>query len=75
MTRLPRPRKGKTPIDVTNTSQNGVERVRVTVGFDYRTKTNSDLSPEEVRDLIVLLQYHLAIAEGHIKEITDTEGQ
>ncbi len=60
MTRLPRSRRGKTPIDVTIVKQDGNTRIRVTVGDDMArlsAKKNSDLDLKEVDDLIVLLSY------------------
>lgn len=70
--RLPRSRRGKTPIDIVVVEQgDGPTRVRITVGEDWSkqsSKKNSDMDFKEVEDLITLLQYHLAKAKG---EITD----
>jgi len=66
--RLPRSRRGKTPIDV-NIIQQGADapiRVRLTVGPDYEKKYNSDLDFTETENLIVMLQYHLAKAKGEL---------
>lgn len=68
MTRLPRSRKGKTPIDVTTTEQNGLKRVRFTTGHDGARKVNSDLDPQEVFDLVTILSYHLGVITGHIED-------
>lgn len=60
MTRLPRSRNGKTPIDVVIVKQDNTKRVRITVGDDLArpsAKKNSDLDMKEVDDLIVLLSY------------------
>lgn len=72
--RLPRERKGKTTVDVTNTLQAGIPRVRLSMGRtdDHRFR-NTDMSPQEVRDLITLLEYHLAIAEKRI-EVPQEDG-
>ena len=64
--RLPRNRRGKTPIDVTITNQDAGPRVRLTVGHDGGSKTNSDLTFRETEDLVTLLQYKLAQAKGDI---------
>lgn len=66
MTRLPRSRKGKTPLDVTITHQPAGLRVRVTLGNDGYDKKNSDLDAKECDDLIVLLQYNLAKIKGEL---------
>lgn len=67
MTRLERSRKGKTTIDVTVTKQDGLGRVRLSMGeqgsYNHR---NSDLDAREVRDLITLLEWHLAKVTGAI---------
>ena len=68
MTRLPRSRKGKTPIDVTITDQNGVKRVRLTVGQDNGAKKNSDLDAQEVADLVTMLAYNVGIITGNIED-------
>jgi len=68
MTRLPRSRKGKTPIDVTTTGQNGLKRVRLTVGHDGGAKFNSDLDPQEAMDLLTILTYHLSVITGQIED-------
>lgn len=69
MSRLPRSRRGKTPIDVTIVTQEAGPRVRVTIGEDFArpsAKKNSDLDEKEVTDLIVLLQYNLAKLRGEV---------
>lgn len=66
MTRLPRSRRGKTPIDVVVVTQESGPRVRLTIGDDYFQKKNSDLDFEETEALIVLLRYNLAKAKGEI---------
>lgn len=68
--RLPRSRRGKTPIDVTTTEQDGNKRVRLTIGDDYSNpsaKKNSDLTEKECEDLITLLQGYLAIIRGELE--------
>lgn len=60
MTRLPRSRKGKTPLDVTVTIQDGLKRVRITMGDDNFNKKNSDLDEQETEDLITMLTFKLA---------------
>jgi hypothetical protein len=64
--RLPRDRRGKTPIDVTLTHQQAGTRVRLTIGHDGGSKSNSDLTYRETEDLVTLLQYKLAQAKGDI---------
>lgn len=67
--RLPRSRKGKTPIDVNlvNQPSNPHPRVRLSVGEDgVPGRKNSDLDPKETEDLITLLQWHLAKARGEV---------
>ena len=69
MTRLPRSRGGKTPVavDVVVTKQNGLPRVRLTLGADYGTsKKNTDMDEDETEALIVLLQYKLAEMRGEV---------
>ncbi len=66
--RLPRDRKGKTPIDVGVVVQDGLKRVRVSMGEDSQPgRKNSDLSEEETAALITLLQYNLALVKGDIE--------
>lgn len=67
MSRLPRSRKGKTSVDVTATKQNGLARVRLTMGevSSYSHK-NTDMDAQEVEDLIVLLSFKLAMIRGDI---------
>lgn len=65
--RLPRSRRGKTPIDVVVVTQESGPRVRLTVGDDGASKKNSDLDFKEAEDLITLLQYNLAVARGELK--------
>lgn len=60
MTRLPRTRRGKTPVDVTITEQDGLKRVRLTMGDDNYSKKNSDMDEQETEDLITILQFKLA---------------
>lgn len=68
MARLPRDRKGKTPIDVGIVTQDGLTRVRVSMGEDGTPgRKNSDLSYKETEDLITMLSYNLALAKGEIE--------
>ena len=70
MTRLPRSRKGKTAIDVIVTQQ-GQPRVRLSMsrpsnpGLPDRF-VNTDMDEQEVNDLIVLLQFKLAVMRGEV---------
>lgn len=67
--RLPRDRKGKTPIDVGIVVQDGLTRVRLSMGEDGTPgRKNSDLSVEETENLITMLAYNLELAKGNIKE-------
>lgn len=69
--RLPRSRRGKTPIDIGVVTQESGPRVRVSIGEDFSSpssKKNSDLDFKETEDLITMLQYHLAKAKGDIKD-------
>lgn len=66
MVRLDRERKGKTPVDVTITEQNGNVRVRLTMGDDYASKKNTDMTVQETRDLATLLTYHAEVADGNL---------
>lgn len=69
MTRLPRSRGGKTPVevDVVVTRQNELPRVRLSLGNDYSTsRKNTDMDTEETEALIVLLQYKLAEMRGEV---------
>lgn len=69
MTRLPRTRRGKTPIDVTIVTQEAGPRVRVTIGDDLArpsAKKNSDLDAKEVEDLIVMLEFNLRRLRGEV---------
>lgn len=68
MTRLPRERKGKTPIDVGMVQQDGLTRVRISMGEDGGSRKNSDLSIQETEDLIAMLNYHMLVAKGEIKD-------
>ncbi len=70
--RLPRNRRGKTPIDVTFVEQDGNKRVRLTMGDDNRSKKNSDLTADEVVDLMALLNYHHLVLIGDYED-EDTE--
>lgn len=68
--RLPRSRRGKTAIDVVIVEQpaNPVTRIRITLGeSDSPNKRNTDMDFTECENLIVLLQYQLAVARGEIK--------
>lgn len=68
MTRLRRSRRGKTAIDVTATRQNGLPRVRVSMGeVGSPNHKNSDLDATEVEELIVLLQYRLLVINGAVE--------
>lgn len=67
--RLPRSRRGKTPIDVNYIEQpsNPHPRVRLSIGEDNTPgRKNSDLDIKETEDLITLLQYHLAMVKGEV---------
>ncbi len=66
MTRLPTSRKGKTPVDVTVTEQNGLKRVRLTMGEDAHSKRNTDMDEREVEDLITILTFKLAMIRGEV---------
>lgn len=68
MTRLPRERKGKTPIDVGMVQQDGLTRVRISMGEDGGSRKNSDLSVQETEDLIAMLNYHMLVAKGEIPD-------
>lgn len=67
MARLPRTRKGKTAVDVVAVEQDGLKRVRLSMG-EYGTSghKNTDMPAEEVRDLITLLEYNLAKVQGKV---------
>lgn len=73
MVRLNRSRRGKTPIDVTIVEQDGTTRVRLTMGEDNGSKKNSDLTDEEVLDLMALLNYHYLVITGQVPEDEDDE--
>jgi len=65
--RLPRKRKGKTPIDIGIVKQDDLTRVRISMGEDNSPgRKNSDLSEEEVVDLIAMLNYHLMVVRGEV---------
>jgi hypothetical protein len=64
--RLERSRRGKTPIDVNVVIQDGLPRVRLTVGAGSPNAKNSDLDFEETDALVTVLRYHLARAKGEI---------
>jgi hypothetical protein len=67
MTRLTRSRKGKTPVDVVATEQNGLKRVRISMGDErYSNYRNTDMDERETRELITMLEWHLAKVEGRI---------
>lgn len=70
MTRLPRSRKGKTAIDVIVTQQ-GQPRVRLSMSRPSKPGVpdrfvNTDMDEQEVNDLIVLLQFKLAVMRGEV---------
>lgn len=65
--RLPRSRKGKTTVDVTVTRQDGLPRVRLSMG--ERSKPgfkNTDMDESEVEALVTFLQFNLAKVRGQI---------
>lgn len=64
--RLPRGRSNKTKVDVNYVEQNGLPRVRLTLGEDGRGKKNTDMDAKETGDLITLLEYHKGIVDGTI---------
>lgn len=67
--RLPRDRKGKTPIDVGVVEQDGLKRVRLSMGEDGTPgRKNSDLSDKETVDLIAMLNYNLKLIRGEIDD-------
>lgn len=67
MARLPRERKGKTAIDIVAVEQDGLKRVRITMGDTASpNKRNTDMTAGEVRDLITLLEYNHAKLVGKI---------
>ena len=66
MVRLERTRRGKTPIDVTITRQNDLPRVRLTMGNERGKFTNTDMDEQEVRDLLVLLEFKLLEMKGDV---------
>lgn len=68
MTRLPRSRGGKTPvdIDVVVTEQDGLSRVRLTMGAGTAKVRNTDMDEDEVRELLVLLEYKLLEMKGEV---------
>lgn len=62
MTRLPRTRGGKTPVDVdvVVVEQDGLKRVRLTMGAgSFKGSRNTDMDVEETEDLITLLEFKL----------------
>lgn len=65
MSRLPRSRRGKTAVDVTITRQDGLPRVRLTMGEGYGNK-NTDMDEKEVLDLITLLTFKYKMMRGEI---------
>lgn len=74
MTRLPRSRKGKTPIDVTVTRQPAGPRVRLSVGrLNGLGQVNSDLDVKEVNDLVTMLLYHLAVITGKVEDKPESQ--
>lgn len=70
--RLPRSRRGKTPIDVGVVTQESGPRVRLSIGEDghgaQSYRKNSDLDVPETENLILMLQYHVEKAKGNIKD-------
>lgn len=70
--RLPRTRRGKTPIDVGVVTQESGPRVRVSIGEDghgqQSYRKNSDLDFKETENLILMLSFHLAKAKGEIPD-------
>lgn len=67
--RLPRSRKGKTPLDVQIIEQNDTVRLRITLGEDLSArKRNTDMDEQEITDLIAMLNYHLLVIRGEIDE-------
>lgn len=69
--RLPRSRKGKTTIDVTTTAQNGLKRVRLTMGPPNGWESdryNTDMDEEETEALITLLRFTLAKLRGEVPD-------
>lgn len=74
MTRLPRSRKGKTAVDVTLTKQDGLPRVRLSMGeIGSANHKNTDMDHTEVENLIVILQYKLAQSRGAIPVVDGEE--
>lgn len=69
--RLPRDRRNKTKVDVNIVEQDGLTRVRLSLGEDGRGRKNTDMSVSEAEDLIVLLQYHKGVADGSIPKPTE----
>ena len=67
MTRLRRSRRGKTHVDVTTLRQDGLPRVRLSMGTTGTPNNrNTDMDEAEVEDLIVLLQFKLMMLRGEI---------
>ncbi len=67
MTRLPRSRRGKTPVDVTVTVQNGLKRVRLSMGDEGTGRfRNTDMDESEVEDLITVLAFKLKVIRGEV---------
>lgn len=66
MTRLPRSRGGKTQVDVdvVVTEQDGLKRVRLTMGAGTTKVRNTDMDVQEVEDLIVMLEFKLQEIKG-----------
>ena len=67
MTRLQRTRRGKTPVDVTRTEQNGIRRIRLSMGDEIGQRfRNTDMDDEETENLIIMLAYNLKMLRGEI---------
>lgn len=66
--RLPRKRKGTTPVDVVVTEQNGLRRVRLSMGMPGRKFSNTDLPPDEARDLATMLNFWAGVADRTIDD-------
>lgn len=68
MTRLPRSRGGKTnvDVDVVTVEQDGLKRVRLTMGAGTMKVRNTDMDEQEVEDLIVMLEFKLQEIKGSL---------
>lgn len=65
--RVPRERRGKTPIDIGIVEQGNTRRIRITLGEDGGSKKNSDMTIGETEDLIAILNYNVLVAKGEIE--------